>query len=62
MSGPGPGAANVNFKLRMYRHETLLLLAMAYGVRRNEANRDCPGFKGNGGLRVCRTRQLPLEQ
>ena len=27
---------------------TLLLLAMAYGVRRNEANGDCPGFKGDG--------------
>ena len=27
---------------------TFLLLAMAYGVRRNEANGDCPGFKGDG--------------
>ena len=26
----------------------LLVAAMAYGVRRNEANGDCPGFRGDG--------------
>ena len=36
---------------------TLLLLAMAYGVRRNEANGDCPGFKGNGVCEWGATRQ-----
>jgi hypothetical protein len=38
-------------------HRTLLLLAMAYGVRRNEANGDCPGFKGNGVCEWGATRQ-----
>ncbi len=36
---------------------TLLLLAMAYGVRRNEANGDCPGFKGLGVCEWGATRQ-----
>ena len=36
---------------------TFLLLAMAFGVRRNEANGDCPGFKGDGVCEWGATRQ-----